>query len=190
MKVILNNDVPNLGELGDVKDVARGFARNYLLPRGLAFPFTKKAVELFEKRKDEIAKRKEEKRLAAAGLKARLEAEEIAISMPAGHNGKLYGAVTNQTVVDELLKRGIEVDRKKVEVPGRAIKSVGNYKVAVHLYEKEEAVVRVSVKGTTAKDEHAARAEAKHERKHETKAEAPAEAQVEPAAEEAAQTEE
>ena len=190
MKVILNNDVPNLGELGDVKDVARGFARNYLLPRGLAFPFTKKAVELFEKRKDEIAKRKEEKRLAAAGLKARLEAEEIAISMPAGHNGKLYGAVTNQTVVDELLKRGIEVDRKKVEVPGRAIKSVGNYKVAVHLYEKEEAVVRVSVKGTSAKDEHAARNEPKHERKHEVKTEAVAEVAAEPAAEESAQTEE
>lgn len=153
MKIILNQDVPNLGEIGDVKDVAAGYARNYLLPRDLAVVYNTKSVLLFEKKKTEIETFKEQKRLSSSSLKEKLEAEEIALTMPAGANGKLYGAVTNATIADELLKRGIEVDRKRLEVPGRAIKSVGNYKVLVHLYEKEEAVVRLSVIGQEVKAE-------------------------------------
>lgn len=147
MKVILNNDVPNLGELGDVKDVAAGYARNYLLPRGLVYPYSPAAIALFEKRKTEIENRKSEKRASSTDLKTRLEAEELTLDMPAGQNGKLFGAVSNATVADELLKKGIQIDRKKIEVPGRVIKNVGNYKVAVRLYEKDEATVRVVIKG-------------------------------------------
>ncbi|HEY9054790.1 MAG TPA: 50S ribosomal protein L9 [Rectinemataceae bacterium] len=147
MKVILNQDVPNLGEIGDVRDVAPGFARNYLLPRGLVMVHNAKSLALFEKRKAEIEARKAEKRQSSASLKDKLEAEELALSMPAGANGKLYGAVTNATVADELLKKGIEVDRKKIEVPGRSIKNIGHYKVIIHLYEKEEAIVRLSIAG-------------------------------------------
>ncbi|MPN61278.1 50S ribosomal protein L9 [bioreactor metagenome] len=77
------------------------------------------------------------------------------INMPAGANGKLYGAVNNATVADELLKKGIQVDRKKIEVPARAIKSTGNYKVLVHLYEKEEATVKVAIIGQEVKAEKA-----------------------------------
>ncbi len=153
MKIILNQDVPNLGEIGDVKDVAAGYARNYLLPRDLAVVYNTKTVLLFEKKKTEIESFKEQKRLSSSSLKEKIEAEEIALTMPAGSNGKLYGAVTNATIADELLKRGIEVDRKKLEVPGRSIKSVGNYKVLVHLYEKEEAVVRLTVIGQEVKAE-------------------------------------
>ena len=127
MKVILNQDVPNLGELGDIKEVAPGYARNYLFPRNLAFLFTQKTKALFEKRTSEIEALKAAKRNDSASLREKLEAEEIAITVPAGQNGKLYGAVTNATIYDELLKKGIEIDRKKIEVPGRSIKSVGNY---------------------------------------------------------------
>ena len=67
--------------------------------------------------------------------------------MPAGQNGKLFGAVSNATIADELLKKGYEIDRKKIEVPGRVIKSVGNYKIGIRLYEKEEAVLKIVVKG-------------------------------------------
>ncbi|MBU0928701.1 MAG: 50S ribosomal protein L9 [Spirochaetes bacterium] len=147
MKVILNNDVPNLGELGDVKDVAAGYARNFLLPRGLVFPYSPSTVAMFEKRKAEIEQRKAEKRASSSDLKTKLEADELVFDMPAGANGKLFGAVSNASVADELLKKGINVDRKKIEVPGRVIKSVGNYKVVVRLYEKDEATVRVVVKG-------------------------------------------
>lgn len=153
MKVILNQDVPNLGELGDIRDVAAGYARNYLFPRNFAVVFSQKAVALFKKREAEIEARKEEKRRSSMGLKERLEAEELSISVPAGQNGKLYGAVTNATIYDELLKKGLEVDRKRIEVPGKSIKNVGTYKVAVRLYEKDEASVRVQVIGTAVKAE-------------------------------------
>jgi large subunit ribosomal protein L9 len=153
MRVILNQDVPNLGELGDVKEVAPGYARNFLFPRSLAFLFNGKTKALFEKRTSEIEALKASKRNDSSSLKEKLEAEEITVSVPAGQNGKLYGAVTNATVYDELLKKGIEVDRKKIEVPGRSIKSVGNYKVIVKLYEKEEASVRLVVHGHAVKAE-------------------------------------
>jgi large subunit ribosomal protein L9 len=170
MKIILNQDVPNLGEVGDVKEVAPGFARNYLLPRDLAVVYNSRSVTAFEKRKIEILSLKETKRQSSTSLKEKLEAEEITVSMPAGANGKLYGAVTNATVADELLKKGLEIDRKKIEVPGRSIKSVGNYKVLVHLYEKEEAVVRIAILGQEVKAEAAADSDDQHRKQRVRKA--------------------
>lgn len=157
MKVILNNDVPNLGELGDIKEVALGYARNFLLPRGLALPYNQKVMAMFEKRKSEIEALKAKKRLESSDLKTRLEAEEISLVLPAGANGKLYGAVTNATVADELLKKGFSVDRKRIEIPGRVVKNVGNYKVTIRLYEKDEAAVKLTIRGQSDKE---ARAEA------------------------------
>ena len=155
MKIILNQDVPNLGEIGDVKEVAPGYARNFLLPRDLAVVYNTKSVLLFEKKKTEIDSIKEAKRKSSASLKEKIEAEDIVVGMPAGANGKLYGAVTNATVADELLKKGIEVDRKKIEVPGRSIKSVGHYKVVIRLYDKEEAILKLAIEGQEVKVEKA-----------------------------------
>ncbi|MDR3301630.1 MAG: 50S ribosomal protein L9, partial [Spirochaetaceae bacterium] len=101
-KIILNKDLATLGEEGDVKHVARGYARNFLFPRGVAVPFNERTQKMFDARKGEIDARKAEKRKDAASLKERLEGLEIKIVMPAGGNGKLYGAVTSQTLVDEL----------------------------------------------------------------------------------------
>jgi large subunit ribosomal protein L9 len=153
MRVILNQDVPNLGELGDVKDVAAGYARNFLFPRSLAFAHNVKSLALFEKRKAEIEAIKASKRSASANLKEKIEAEEIVLVLPAGANGKLYGAVTGHNVADELLKKGIDIDRKRIEVPGRSIKSVGSYKVAIRLYEKDEATLRIAIQGQAVKAE-------------------------------------
>lgn len=153
MRVILNQDVANLGELGDIKEVAPGYARNYLFPRNLAFIYNQKTKDQFEKRAAEIEAMKAQKRNSSLSLKEKLEAEEIVVSVPAGKNGKLYGAVTNASVYDELLKKGIDIDRKKIEVPGRSIKSVGNYKVLVKLYEKDEATLKLVVHGTEVKAE-------------------------------------
>jgi large subunit ribosomal protein L9 len=170
MKVILNKDVPNLGEIGDVKEVAPGYARNFLFPRSLAFAHNAKTVALFEKRKAEIEALKQQKRAASAGLKERIEAEELAITVPAGANGKLYGAVTAHTIADELAKKGVEVERKKIEIQGHSIKSVGNYKVLIRLYEKDEATLRLAiigqeVKAETPKEESARPRRRRHEEK-------------------------
>jgi large subunit ribosomal protein L9 len=151
MKVILNKDLATLGEEGDVKDVAKGYFRNYLFPRGIALPYNESTVKLFETRKEEIASRKEEKRRAAASDKEKLEGVELVLTMPAGANGKLYGAVTNQTVADELLKLGFQIERKRIELPGNTFKSVGKYKVSIRLYEGSVAEIALTVQAQVAK---------------------------------------
>ena len=145
MKVILNEDVKHLGEEGDIKDVAKGYARNYLFPRNLAVPCNSFTLAHFESRKEEIEQRKAVKRQNAAGLKERLEALTLTIVMPAGPNGKLYGAVTNQTISDELQKLGFEIERKRIELPGLTFKSVGHYNATLKLYEAAVAILPVVV---------------------------------------------
>lgn len=145
MKVILNADVKHLGEEGDVKVVANGYARNYLFPRNLALPFNDLTVAYFESRKAEIEAKKEAKRKDAASLKEKLTSASIVIPMPAGANGKLYGAVTSHTIADALKNAGFEIERKKIDVPGLTIKSVGKYVVTVRLYESAVAEVTVDV---------------------------------------------
>lgn len=145
MKIILNEDVYNLGEEGDVCDVARGYARNYLFPKDLAVPHTKENIAKFESRRAAIDKRKEEKRKAAQSLKERLEGIELKIPMNAGEAGKLFGSVTSSMIVEELAKMGIELEKKQVEVPSSSIKMTGDYKVLLKLYESESAEITINV---------------------------------------------
>ncbi|MGI5091373.1 50S ribosomal protein L9 [Treponema socranskii] len=147
MKVILNTDIKTLGEEGDVKNVADGYFRNFLRPRRLAVPYNDATVAFFESRKAEIEARKEQKRKDSASLKEKLEALHLEITMPAGRNGKLFGAVSAQVISDLLAKNGFEIERKRIEIPGVSIKSVGNYHFSVKLYESQTAQMIVSVKG-------------------------------------------
>jgi large subunit ribosomal protein L9 len=153
VKVILNKDLSTLGEEGDVKDVARGYARNYLFPRGIAPPYTPQTVKLFEARKGDIEARKAVKRQDAMGLRERLESVELSIAMPAGANGRLYGAVTSQTVADELAKLGFDVDRKRIDLAAASIKAVGKYKAVLRLYENSKAEIQITVVGQEIKTE-------------------------------------
>jgi len=165
MKVILNKDLAPLGEEGDVKDVAKGYARNFLFPRGIALPYNERTVKLFESRREAIEARKIEKRNDAAGLKEKIEALALEISMPAGANGKLYGAVTNQTITDELAKQGFQIERKRIELPGSSIKNVGKYKVVVKLYESAAAELGITIIGQEIKTETRKAAPARPPRK-------------------------
>ncbi len=145
MKVFLNADVKHLGEEGDVKVVANGYARNYLFPRNLALPYNEITIAHFEARKEEIEAKKVAKRAESASLGEKIASHEIKITMPAGPNGKLYGAVTSQTIAEYLSKDGFEIERKKIEVPGLAIKAVGKYSVKVRLYEATSAELSVVI---------------------------------------------
>jgi large subunit ribosomal protein L9 len=153
MKVILNKDLATLGEEGDVKDVARGYARNYLFPRGIALPYTPRTVKLFEARKEEIEAKKAQKRQDALGLKERLENLELTLTMPAGANGKLYGAVTSQTVADELAKQGFSIERKRIDLSGTGIKNAGKYRAIIRLYENSHAEIQLVIIGQEIKSE-------------------------------------
>ena len=145
MKIILNQDISGLGEEGDIKDVADGYARNYLVPNKLAAVYSKASINQLESRRTAIEARKEEKRKQAMGLKEKLEADEMLISMPAGENGKLFGSVNNATIATELEKKGYSIEKKRIEIPDHTIRTTGNYAVKIKLYGQEEAKLRVVI---------------------------------------------
>lgn len=145
MKLILSKDVPNLGEEGEIHEVARGYARNYLIPQGFGVPNTKQNLAILASRKSAIEKRRNEKREQALGIKEKIEAMNVVIEMTAGESGKLFGSVSNAMIMEELGKRGVQVERKKIEIPEHAIKSTGNYIVKVKLYGNEVANLKVQI---------------------------------------------
>lgn len=188
MKIILNQDVVNLGEEGDVVVVKDGYARNYLLPTGAAVLYNKTNAAIFASRAAQIEKRKAEKRALSASLKEKLDGTVVNLVVTAGESGKLFGSITAAMVQEALSKQGIEVERKKIEVATHAIKMVGTYSVVVHLYENEVSHVKLVVESEAMVKERKAK-EAKEKAEAEAKAKAEAEA-AEKAAAEAAVAEE
>jgi large subunit ribosomal protein L9 len=152
MKIILNADVYNLGEEGDIREVARGYARNYLFPKNLAVNYSKQNLAIFEGRKAAIAKRREEKRNNALSLKEKIDGMEIVIKMNTGNNGKLFGSVTTSMIAEELDKLGIQLEKKKIDIASQAIKMVGTYPVRVKLYENHDAELKLKVVSQNAPD--------------------------------------
>ena len=145
MKIILSKDVEGLGEEGDISTVADGYARNYLLPRELGVRHNKHNLHLLNQRKASIENRKTQKRKQAMGLKERIEDEELVFKMPAGDSGKLFGSVNNALIAEELGKKGITVDRKRIIVPDHHLRTVGDHTVGIKLYESEETKLKVVV---------------------------------------------
>lgn len=185
MKVILNKDIPNLGEEGEIKDVARGYARNYLIPKELVMPYSKDALSILESRREQLELRREEKRKSALDVKTRLETEDLVLEMPAGDRGRLFGSVTTANIADALSAKDISVERKRIEIPEKTIKSVGTTRVRVRLYGDEEAVLKVIVKAAGGKAAEEAAAKAAAEAAAEEAA-AAAQAEAAPSAEEPA----
>lgn len=145
MKVILTQDVINLGEEGDVVVVKDGYARNYLLPTGGAVRFNKTNMAIVKSRSNAIEQRKEEKRKASATLAERLNDLTLNLVVSAGDSGKLFGSVTSLMIQEALASEGIEIERKKIEISSQMIKMVGSYNVRVHLYENDFATVKLVV---------------------------------------------
>lgn len=144
-KIILNEDVYNLGEEGDVREVAPGYARNFLFPKGLAVLHSRENVARFQDRKAKIDRRKEEKRTSALGLKDRIEEMELEFEVPAGASGKLFGSVSNAAIADRLLQAGVTIERKKIEIPGHTFKMIGDHEVTIKLYADESASLKVRI---------------------------------------------
>ncbi len=145
MKIILNQDVPNLGEEGDVCVVKDGYARNYLLPTGAAVLYTNENLAIFKSRAAAIEKRKVAKREASASLKEKLDNVSLDMVVSAGESGKLFGSVTPLMIQEALAKLGFEIEKKKIEVATHAIKMVGTYNAKIHLYENEFSMIKLNV---------------------------------------------
>jgi large subunit ribosomal protein L9 len=145
MKVILLTDVKGRGKEGEVIEVARGFAANYLLPRKMAVEATRGSLKQLESRMHNIEKREEAKRVEAEGLAAQIAGKKLVIEAKAGDAGKLFGSVTSGMVADALAAQfGIEVDRRRLDLHGH-IKTVGEHEIDVRIYRDVTAALVLSV---------------------------------------------
>lgn len=153
MKVILLKELRGRGGEGDVIEVARGYANNYLLREGYAIPATKGNLKQLEERRANIAKREEVRVADAEALAQKLEGANVAVVAQVGEEGQLFGSVTAPMIADAIIESlGVEIDRRRVEL-GKPIKQVGTYPVDVNIYRTIKATVNITVKGEGAEGE-------------------------------------
>ena len=143
MKVILKENVEHLGNIGDIVKVAPGYARNYLLPKGLVVEATERNAKALEHTKRHLEYKKNKVLESARGLAARIEALSISIAHQAGEEGKLFGAVTTKELGEKLHAAGIEVDRKKIIAD--PIKHTGDYEIPIKIHPEITATLKVAI---------------------------------------------
>jgi LSU ribosomal protein L9P len=149
MQVILKKEIEKLGEAGDVVKVRDGYARNYLIPRGLAVRATEGLLKALAEEKKQKAFKIERERKAARELAETLERLQLVIKAKAGEGGRLYGTVTPQMVSDALSAKGFEIDRKKITIEP-PIKTLGKHEVSVKLYSDVFATLHLEVEAEAA----------------------------------------
>jgi len=143
--VILREDVPRLGDAGELVKVRPGFARNFLLPQGKAILATEASVNALEHHQRVIAEKTQREKKALEGEKARIEAVALEIAVQVGEEGKLFGSVTAAQIAELLGEKGVTVDRRKIEL-AEPIREVGEHKVPLRLHREVVAQVRLTVK--------------------------------------------
>ena len=144
MQVILQEDFPSLGFVGDLVSVKPGFARNYLLPQKIALPANEANVKLLEHRKKVLEVKKAEKKKVADQLKDKVEGIELRIKHAAGEGDRLFGSVTSMELQAEFKKAGFDIDRKLIKLDA-PIKALGEHFVDVKLHQEVAAQVKVIV---------------------------------------------
>lgn len=145
MKVILKQDVRSIGKKDEIHEVSDGYARNYLLPRGLAAVADAGAVNQARTKSEAKAHHEAQARAAAEALAAQIKDQTVVVKVKGGASGKLYGKVTGKEVADLLSKKiGAEIDKKKIEMPS-SIKEFGSYDANVRLYAGVSAAFKIKV---------------------------------------------
>jgi large subunit ribosomal protein L9 len=150
MKVLFKKDVADVAKAGQVKDVADGYARNYLIPRGLAVAATPATLKQVADLQATAARHAVEAEKGAQEFKARLEAQPIVVEAKAGAQGRLYGSVTTADVAEAIQRQlGASVDRRELDIT-EPIRHVGSYQVSLRLHRGVTATVTVDVRATGA----------------------------------------
>ena len=144
MKVIFLQDVKGQGKKGEVKDVSEGYARNFLLPSGLAKEASQGNLKTLEVQKQSEERRKQQEKQEAEALGKKLDAMTVVIRAKAGEGGRLFGAITSKQVSEALAKEGIEVDKRKIELD-EPIRTLGVTKVPIKLHPQVRATLSVQV---------------------------------------------
>lgn len=144
MKVIFLEDVKGKGKKGEVKNVSDGYARNYLLPRGLATEATEASMKQLNQQNKAEEKRKEAEKEKAEALAAKIEKLTVQIPAKSGEGGRLFGSITSKQIAESLQKQKIKVDRRKIDLP-EPIRSLGVTQVPVKLHPGVTATIKVQV---------------------------------------------
>jgi large subunit ribosomal protein L9 len=147
MQVILMEKVVNLGALGDVVKVKDGYARNFLIPQGMAKRVTPENLAAFEIRRADLEKAQAEKLAAAQEKATKLEGLMVQITRKSGVDGRLFGSVSNADVAEALKAQGFEVEKSSIRMPHGLIKTVGDTKLEVSLHTDVVTSITVSVLG-------------------------------------------
>jgi large subunit ribosomal protein L9 len=149
MQIILLDKVVNLGNLGDIVKVKDGYARNFLIPSGRARRATDAALKEFAAKRAELEKQASAKLTDAQGVGEKLGGSSVKLTQKAGVDGRLFGAVTNNDIADELVKNGYVVTKAQVRMPNGPIKTVGDHSVSVALHTDVVVDITVVVYGET-----------------------------------------
>lgn len=144
MKIILRQDHENLGEAGKIINVKPGFARNFLIPQGLALAASPQNKKRFENEKKQMNWRKEQEKRKAEEMAKTLENVSCTITVQVGEEDKLFGSVTSQNIAESLESQGYEIDKRKIQLE-EPIKSLGIYSVPIKLHTEVDAKVKVWV---------------------------------------------
>ncbi len=144
MKVILTSDVEKIGSLGDVIEVKKGFARNFLMPRKLAMEVSAHNLALMEGRKKKHQKKLELEKISAIEQKQKFEGVAITIRKKAGENDVLFGSVTTAEIEKELAAKGFSVEKKKIHLE-EPIKRLGDFTAKIKLFKDVEAAIQITV---------------------------------------------
>ena len=144
MKVILRENYETLGNVGDLVDVKDGFARNYLIPRKIAYAALKGNILALEEEKKSIAKKARHELQNAEKLSSDLEKISVTIPVQVGEEDKIFGSVTTQMIADALKEKGYEIDKRKIEIE-ETIKALGIYSVGIKLHSNVETKIKVWV---------------------------------------------
>lgn len=147
MEVILLEKISKLGNLGDKVSVKSGFGRNYLVPQGKAVPANEANVAKFEERRAELEAAASEKLAAAATRAEALNVLDLTITSKCGDEGKLFGSIGTRDIADAITAAGSEVCKSEVRLPEGALRSIGEFEIAVQLHPEVTATVRLAVVG-------------------------------------------
>lgn len=147
MKVILKQDVKKVGKRGEIVDVADGYARNFLMARGLAVPQTAHSMEVLHEQKEKEAELEAAKKAEAEETAKKLEKMELRFQVKAGTEGRVFGSVSTKQIVEQLRRQGISIDKHKI-LDTYPISSLGVTKVRVELYKGVIGTINVHLFGS------------------------------------------
>ncbi len=142
MKIILKQSMDKLGTAGEIVETKNGYARNYLIPKGIAVPATAANMKVYEQERAALQRKVQKEIEEAQELASRLNKVSITAMVQVGEEEKVFGAVTNQTIADLLKEKDFDIDRKKI-VLDEPLKALGVYEVPIKLHSEVEAQIKV-----------------------------------------------